>query len=193
MTEGFLTIVITSPGEVDDEPKKIVCLLESGVDIVHIRKPSWTIEETRKLIFGIPVGMRNKLSLHDHFSLATEMSLGGVHLNSRNPVAPQGITRISRTCHTVEEIVDSGNCNYVTLSPIFDSISKNGYRSAFELESIRHHIQGKHVVALGGVTPDAFPILKEKGFFGAALLGYIWNGDFKTAVNSLETAIKNRN
>jgi len=191
MAEEFLTIVMTSPGKVDDEPNKITCLLESGVDIIHIRKPSWSIEETRELILGISGKLRHRLRLHDHFSLVTEMSLGGVHLNSRNPDAPPGTTGFSRSCHSVEEILKSGNYDYVTLSPIFDSISKVGYRRAFELENIECCLKGKHVVALGGVTPDAFPMLKEKGFFGAALLGYIWNGDFKTAVSSLENAIKN--
>lgn len=78
----------------------------------------------------------------------------------------------------------------MTLSPIFDSISKNGYRSAFDLDEIKDMITGRHVTALGGVTPDAFPILREKGFSGAALLGYIWNGDFGYALGTLAEAIK---
>lgn len=190
MAEKFLTIVVTSPGDVDEEPDKIMCLLESGVDFIHIRKPSWPIEKTGELISGIPGRLRHRLSLHDHFSLAADLSLGGVHLNSRNMVAPPGMNRVSRSCHSVEEILKSENCDYVTLSPIFDSISKAGYRQAYDLENIEHHIKGKHVVALGGVTPDTFPMLKEKGFFGAALLGYIWNGDFGTAVSRLGEAIK---
>ena len=45
------------------------------------------------------------------------------------------------------------------------------------------------VVALGGVTPDSLELLRQKGFFGAALLGYIWSGDFGKASARLAGAI----
>ncbi len=76
--------------------------------------------------------------------------------------------------HSIEQLDQSENFDYVTLSPIFDSISKPGYKSAFNLENISRYIRGKKVVALGGVTPDKFPALRDAGFFGAAMLGHFW-------------------
>jgi thiamine-phosphate pyrophosphorylase len=190
MTDRFLIVVITSPEPVENEPEKITLLLKSGVDYVHIRKPGWTEDETRRLIADIPMNLRPRLRLHDHFGLAQELSLGGVHLNARNPEAPSDVVSVSRSCHSVEEVLCSGDCCYVTLSPIFDSISKHGYRSAFDLDKIKDMITGRHVIALGGVTPEAFPMLREKGFSGAALLGYIWNGDFGYALGTLAEASK---
>lgn len=172
----FLTIAITSPYHIDDEAARIERLLAGGeADYVHIRKPGWTSEETERLIASIRPEMRNRLKLHDHFGLASRYGLGGVHLNSRNHVAPADAVKISKSCHSLEELGDTGRYEYVTLSPVFDSISKQGYRSAFRLDELRPWLEGKRVVALGGVTPERIPQLKEAGFSGAAMLGYFWN------------------
>lgn len=68
--------------------------------------------------------------------------------------------------------------DYVFLSPIFDSISKSGYHSAFTLEVLQqaaaHNIIDEKVVALGGVTPDKVKWLRQIGFGGAAMLGAVW-------------------
>lgn len=178
MSKDFILIVITSPYRIKNEGNKIAELLNEGYDYVHIRKPDWTLGEVRTLIEEIPYRLRSRLKLHGHFELLSEMNLGGVHLNSRCKNAPSFCKSISKTCHTIEEIegLKDGEFEYVTLSPIFDSISKQGYMGKFDLGSISNKIRGKNVIALGGVTPDKYEILKEKGFSGAALLGYIWEG-----------------
>ena len=65
--------------------------------------------------------------------------------------------------------------DYVFLSPIFDSISKAGYKSSFTEEMLKDAsskgIIDKKVVALGGVTLDMIPYLKELNFGGAAMMG----------------------
>lgn len=75
----FLIVVITSPEPVENEPEKITLLLENGVDYVHIRKPGWTEDENRRLITGIPLNLRSRLRLHDHFGLARELSVSGAY------------------------------------------------------------------------------------------------------------------
>lgn len=181
MDYQFKKIAITWPGAVSNEASKIASLLEEeGYDYVHIRKPDWTLRDVRNLIEDIPYRLRRQLKLHGHFQLLSEMQLGGAHLNSRNPNVPDCALKLSRSCHTLSEIDDlsTNGYEYVTLSPIFDSISKEGYRSQFKLDAISERIKGKNVVALGGVTPAHFKILEEKGFYGAALLGYIWKSNF---------------
>ncbi len=188
--EKFLIIVITTEKTVDDEAKKIEALLRNGVDIIHLRKPDWSLREVRDLIESIDYRYRNRIRLHGHFELLNEMNLGGVHLNHRNPVAPATAKAVSRSCHSVDELESTAEFDYVTLSPIFDSISKSGYASRFDFGSIGDNIIGRRVVALGGVTADAFLSLYEKGFIGAALLGYIWNGDFERQLSSLKKSIE---
>lgn len=190
MMGKFFIIVITSDKTVDDEAEKIETLLRNGVDIVHIRKPDWSLRDVRNLIENIDYRYRNRIRLHGHFELLNEMNLGGVHLNHRNPAAPATAKAVSRSCHSIEELERTAEFDYVTLSPIFDSISKSGYTSRFDIDNIREDIIGRRVVALGGVTADTLLPLYEKGFIGAALLGYIWNGDFERQLASLERSIK---
>lgn len=175
MKEGLFIAAITSPDAIPNESQKISYLLQHGdADIVHIRKPQWTIELTAQLINAIPEVLHPKLKLHDHFDLLEQYNLAGVHLNRRNPTPHPKAKSVSRSCHCIEQLEESAHYDYITLSPIFDSISKAGYRSAFDLEKLKSHLIGRKVVALGGVTPSKFPILKQTGFFGAAMLGYFW-------------------
>lgn len=186
MAEKFITIVITSPDAVAGEAEKISRLLDSGVDFVHIRKPDRTLQEVRRLIEDIPYRHRIRLRLHGHFALLDEMNLAGVHINSRCPKAPLNAATVSKSCHSLDELEEIGRYAYVTLSPIFDSISKSGYTSRFNIGEIAPAISGKKVVALGGVTPGHIKGLRDAGFFGAALLGYIWDGDFEEKLNHLK-------
>ncbi|MCH5233209.1 MAG: thiamine phosphate synthase [Muribaculaceae bacterium] len=172
----FLVIAITSAETIVNEALKITNILDKGeADIVHIRKPSWSMEQTANLIEKIPAGFHPRLKIHDHFTLMDIFNLHGVHLNNRNPQANGYDKNLSKSCHSLEELTDWNRYEYMTLSPIFDSISKVGYRSAFNVKDIASSIKGKNVIALGGVNPDKFPLLRETGFKGAAMSGYFWN------------------
>ena len=86
----------------------------------------------------------------------------------------------TRSCHTFDEIKSYKNeYDYLFLSPIFDSISKVGYKSSFSKEELEkaseEGIIDEKVVALGGVTFDVIPYLKELNFGGVAMLGGIYN------------------
>ena len=90
------------PGEADAIAQ---ALCERGFWRVHIRKPGASPERMRQLLEAVPAGLRPRLSVHDCFGLARELGIGGVHLNSRNPVAPDGWNGItSRSLHSVDEI-----------------------------------------------------------------------------------------
>lgn len=175
------TIVITLPEFIPDEAARISLLLRRGdIDLVHIRKPGATEEDTAKLIKKIPRELYKQLVLHDHHHLAIRYGLHGIHLNSRNPEPPIGWEgSISRSCHSLEEVIRwKSSCNYMSLSPIFDSISKQGYHSAFTEDEIREAVtQGiidDKVYALGGVTFSRIPQVHDLGFGGAIILGDAW-------------------
>lgn len=187
---NFKIIIITDPGIIEDEASKITALLDAGVDYVHIRKPDWTLREVKDLIESIPFQYRKQLKLHGHFELFNELTLGGAHINSRNSKIPINALSVSKSCHSIADVKNSAALDYVTLSPIFNSISKYGYQSQFEIDEISPEIISRRVVALGGVTPDKFKMLREKGFYGAALLGYIWSGDFHENLSNLKTFIQ---
>ena len=175
-----MTIVITLPYFFDGEAEQIVQLLHSSVDLIHIRKPESKAEEVEKLIMSIPSEYYPRLVLHDHHDLAMKYHLHGVHLNGRNPQPPVGWEgSVSKSCHSLEEVKEwKEKCDYVSLSPIFDSISKQGYHAAFSSteieEASRQGIIDKKVLALGGVTFNKIDDVLRMAFGGGMILGDAW-------------------
>lgn len=173
-------IVITSPGFLQGEADFIDRLFNHGLDRLHLRKPGADIGECRRLLDGISREWLPRIVVHDNFGLCREYGLGGVHLNGRNPMAPPNHEgSVSRSCHSLEEISRyKGECDYLTLSPIFNSISKQGYMAAFgpgQLAAARDSgLIDRRVIALGGVTLENIPRVRELGFGGVAILGDVW-------------------
>ena len=191
MNGSFLVCVITSPDPVANEAETISRLLESGAaDYVHIRRPGRPESEIRNLISRIPVELHPRLRLHDCFALLSEFDLAGVQLNSRCGERPVDATGVSFSCHSLEEaMLRAGEADYVTLSPVYDSISKSGYRSSFAPAGVKGKILAPNVIALGGVVPESFRELRDAGFAGAALLGYVWDAGV-SADDAIEKIIK---
>jgi len=176
-----MRIAITLPTFYTGESKQIEALLADGqFDLVHLRKPQSSKEEMQKLITEIAEPWRSRLVLHEHHNLCTMYGLHGIHLNMRNPEPPRGYWgRISRSCHSLEEVeLWKQQCDYVFLSPIFDSISKVGYTSRFTpdeiAEAARRGIIDHKVIALGGVTEAHMRQLEAWNFGGGAMLGSVW-------------------
>lgn len=159
----------------DGETEKIARLIDSGTaDFVHLRRPDATEAELRKLIGSLPPRIYSRLKIHSHFGLVKEFGLGGVHLNSRWSQAPEGSGAVSVSCHSIAELRKENIFAYQTLSPVFDSISKPGYSAAFSLTNLKREKLPKGVIALGGIRPEHFTALRQAGFSGAAMLGYVW-------------------
>ncbi len=177
----FKTIIITRPDFFNGEAEAIARLFADGLEILHLRKPNATEDAMRQLLDAIPANFHSRIVVHDHHSLASSYSLRGIHLNSRNPLAPAGFKgHISCSCHTLDEVVErKAQCDYVFLSPIFDSISKTGYGASFSAAQLADAtgkgIIDEKVIALGGISRDRLPEVEAMGFGGAALLGDIWS------------------
>lgn len=177
----MIRIAITSDHYIDNEAQRISELLRNDFDIVHLRKPTWDIDECRKLLNEIDSKFYNRIVIHDFYSLYTEYHLRGIHLTGRHPNIPEGITprQLSCSCHSLDEVEErKPKMNYVFLSPIFNSISKVGYKSSFPYETLKdaafRGIIDKKVIALGGITDERLDIIDDIGFGGYAMLGNIW-------------------
>lgn len=174
--QPFLIIGFTTPDAWESpeiEALEISKLLLSGaIDIFHIRKKEAVLSYTRELIKTIPVSLHKRLVNHSNYELTDDFNLGGIHNQS------------SRSCHSLEEFdnFDASSFRYSFLSPIFDSISKDGYCSKFNLESreLAECTSKYPIIALGGVKPSNFKQLYTLKFAGAALLGYLWAPKLKT-------------
>lgn len=174
-------VVITSPDFIPEEARIITGLFEAGLDLLHLRKPDATTHEVENLLHGIPMEYRKQIVIHDFFPLKEEFSLGGIHLNSRHSEAPEEYRGLlSRACHSLEEVKATDSFfDYVLMSPVYDSISKQGYCSGYSQEVLRQAqaegIINEKVIALGGINETNLSEIKNLGFGGAALLGDIWN------------------
>ncbi|GAO31456.1 thiamine phosphate synthase [Geofilum rubicundum] len=176
-----MLIAITQPSLLKQEALAIEALLKAGVDYVHVRKPGYVSEEVRALLNAVPEPGRPCLSVHYHHQAARRSGVGGLHRTKGFAVTDGKGCRVSASCHSLAEVkaLTLADCQYVFLSPVFDSISKKGYASAFSKASLSEFLSHKEtdmpaVVALGGITKDNVGAVRQMGFDGAALLGALW-------------------
>ena len=181
-------IVISDPEEVANEALILNALFAHGMETFHLRKPTYTKVQTEVLIRAIEPQYRNRVVLHHRYPLAIDYGLKGIHftghfirdcfpkLEDWYQEAKQNQMTVSASKHQLTELENLEVAyDYVFLSPIFDSISKIGYKSNFaDLQSVEKYRTHTKIVALGGITVDKMNRLKQMGFDGAAVLGTIW-------------------
>ena len=84
---------------------------------------------------------------------------------------------ITAAYHTIGSLkIANPGYSYVFLSPIFNSISKLGYKSTFSEDSLEQMLRktSYDVIALGGVDEDKIEQARKWGFSGVAVLGSVW-------------------
>ena len=160
--------------------------------ILHLRKPFASLAELETLVQQIHPAYYDRIVLHDHYALAEKYRLKGIHWNARNQEfklegAYWQKASISRSCHSIPEVeMYKNQYQYVTLSPIFDSISKQGYKAAFSESELKLAMEkgiiNHQVIALGGIDSSNIHQLATMGFGGAAVLGVIWNHTELTSI-----------
>lgn len=176
----FKRIAITTEEMHPDEAIRIKAVLNADWDMVHLRHPAASLREMRSIIEAVPQELHHRIRLHGHFELLNEFNLGGVHLNRRCPTLPRHYSGgFSCSCHSADDVKKAINCDYVTLSPIFNSISKIGYKANFtddELQFINRNAPTQ-VIALGGISPHNILKTKQLGFNGFATLGSLMGAE----------------
>jgi thiamine-phosphate pyrophosphorylase len=193
-------IVITDPGNIDIEDEIINSLFNSGLNYLHLRKPDWPKEKISLLIQKNEEKHRNKISIHSNYELAYEYGLKGIHLTSdfisknTNTVIEETINQaknnkmtVSASVHSLQEIENlKYSFDYVFLSPVFNSISKQNYASAFNLNELtiffKSYKSNCKIIALGGIDASNIKSVYKCGFHGAALLGAIWKQENKVEI-----------
>lgn len=197
MEDSFKLVAITPEDNFLNEIKYITKILDSGFAYVHIRKPKMSAEELKDFINQIPKAYHPRLKLNDHLELVESFNLSGIHINSRTCNYPQnGQFKLSKSTHSFEELNNIAKYEYVFLSPIFDSISKNGYMSHFDNASLlnarKKGLINEKVFALGGVDVTKIQYLRGIGFGGAAFLGYLFNASNEIELGKRIKAIINQ-
>jgi thiamine-phosphate pyrophosphorylase len=184
MDDGFKLIVFTVPDFFPDEEKIISELFANDLEILHLRKPNFSVDDLRTVIEKIPHEFHSRIVIHNHFELLEEFDLKGIHLTEKQKNNFQTLSQkhkiISTSCHSIDEIKQQkSRYEYVFLSPIFDSISKQNYNSKFStvelLAAKSQKIIDKKVIALGGIDLNNIKTVLDFGFGGVGILGTLWN------------------
>ena len=184
-------IVITENDLLPNETAIINELFSRGLQRLHIRKYSLAVNELSNYIAQIAPQHHSKLVICNHYELLNQYQHGGAHVNSyqrNDATAWDAINKqlpipLSTSFHLWQEFINADyDYQYAFISPVFDSISKTGYKAAIDLggaNKTKNTLKesNKHcpmIYGLGGVDQHNLKALHEKGFDGAAILGAVW-------------------
>lgn len=197
-------IVLTAPTWREDEAAVLTAMFEQGLEALHVRKPGCTKQAMERLLYELPVRFYNRIVLHAHYELVENYNLKGIHLpegiRTEQPALAKEWTRqfpeqhLSTSLHDIEMLQrEFREFDYVFLSPVFDSISKSGYKTSFAPDELTHilSVSPNAVIALGGITTENITKVRAMGFAGCAVLGSIWEAaDPVEAFVQLQDAIQ---
>jgi len=178
-------IVIISPEEtVVNETAFVNSFFENGLDLFHVRKYAFSIDEMQRYLNGIDEKFHDQIVLHSHFHLAKELGVHRLHFREeeRERKAYLSFTdyTLSTSVHGIGDFNALDNIwQYAFLSPVFPCISKSGYgkdHSVLNDFQYRKNLNTQ-LVALGGIDGNNYKQVFEHGADGIALLGSIWQSN----------------
>ncbi|MFS4482503.1 thiamine phosphate synthase [Hyunsoonleella sp. 2307UL5-6] len=185
-----MIVVIAPENDVANEIEILTGLFEEGLYYYHLRKPHKNYEQHCAYLNQIDVQYHNRIVVHYHHKLVNTYNLKGIHFQEQkrkdhidNPghyfksLSMYGKT-ISSSFHEPEDLTSCDfEFDYHLLSPVFSSISKQGYEGrGFDV----NHID-KTIIGMGGVTPDNLDKFDALGYKGVGVLGGIWKAEHPVA------------
>lgn len=184
-------IVLTPEDDKIYESETVNNLLNAGLHRLHLRKPAYTYADYKNYLSAIPPAHRHKVVIHGCWELYAEQMCGGIHFRSaaRHTDEAMELMRIvpraaiSTSFHSWQEVIDEGErYGSIFISPLFDSISKQGYKAAIPIDGIdaakgtflAANKPCPKIIGLGGIDEKNVADLLKHHYDGAALLGAIW-------------------
>lgn len=168
--------------------------LVTGVHRLHLRLPGASQNEYKQILDRIAPRYHRQIILCDHYDLLKHYDLGGIYLPYRRVSEWREITlapnqTVAVGAHSIRELESLPQIpNYALLSPLFDSISKHGYKGNTSLRSCRQELRELPypVYALGGITPNKQEEVTQAGYAGIAVLGDIWSKSPELQLDQLD-------
>lgn len=179
-----MLLVLTSEKKRENEAMLLNQLFEEGLEVLHLRKPSFSRDEYRQLLREIQPEFYQRIMIHQFHDLCAEFILKGIHLQEQPRIDLQekleayvsvymseGFS-VSSSFHDPKVLEECDiNFDYHLLSPVFSSISKKGYEGkGFDVNSIT-----KEIIGMGGVNAQTIPEVFKLGYSGIGVLGGVWN------------------
>lgn len=161
------------------EPGIINNLFRAGLAYLHIRKPAAKEDTIRAFVKHIDQSFYRQIIMHTYIHLQKEMNLGGIHVTLETfhllvENSFEGI--LSASAHQIDACRSLRKPNaHLFISPVFNSISKEGYLANPTLLNQGNIPREGKLIALGGISAGNILEVEKNGFDGAAVLGYLWN------------------
>ncbi|RWW91881.1 thiamine phosphate synthase [Flavobacterium cerinum] len=183
-------IIITNPGAIANEVSIIHKLFDEGMELLHIRKPELSRLEFIQFVNSIDKEYYSKLVLHQYYEITDDYDITMLHITEKNRSAFYDDTNkltekagmvFSTSIHSIEDFNRlSGIFEYAFLSPVYESISKQGYKAGHDiLASVERRTNfTTRLIALGGITHENCIDTVKSGFDDVAVLGCIWNAKY---------------
>lgn len=162
-------------------------LLDEGLAVFHLRKPSATASELQQIVEKIKLEHLRKIALHSHHQLASIYGMNRLHYPEMQressaekewQAMKESGYRLSTSIHGLNEAEHLSPCfNYAFFGPVFNSISKKDY-STMITKDFRLPQTKTKLVAIGGIKESNVSDAFQMGFAGVAVLGAVWqSGD----------------
>ena len=147
-------IVFSSSDRSISEAKEVTEMFKLGLEHFHIRKSAFQQNELCAYLDTIPKKFHKRIVLHSNHHLKKAYKLGGLHLSRTHRkkkyksnwqfwkfrMFNSGLY-ITRTYSKLSALSDDKRVyKYVFLSPVYDSISKNGHSGNFGNRSIYKYV-----------------------------------------------------
>lgn len=155
---------------------------------VHVRRPGASFMEMLTYLLQFSEQERSRIVLHQQQQVALVMGIQSLHIPT--PIREAGNYPqekiegliMSTSTHSWDEFnALSSLFKFAFISPLFPSISKEGYGCEQQIESpIKRVNQHTEAIALGGIDATKLAIIKDKGFADYALCGAIWHSQTPT-------------
>lgn len=180
---------VTPKDSADNEVQTIVKLFESGLNMLHLRKPTFSERKMEALLNEIPAQYHDKIIVHGHYKLALKYKVAGVHLRKShrsNSISNSWrrfmlklksklvITTSFRGLQSLQE--NRVNFDYVLLNHIFNDNGhyKSDQDSGINILKKVVVSSGQKVVGVVGTEADNVKVLGAADFYGAALPEQVW-------------------
>jgi len=179
-------ILLTHPKTQANEAALLNTFFEEGLQTLHLHKPDYDVAQLQEYLNEIDTKWHPKIVLHTYPSnLAPHhplnditANLKGIHLPEKVRMEamflPNKFKVISTSFHHLKDLLAcEGEYEYLFISPIFNSISKQGYQAAFELDDLADAMSRSAypVIGMGGIAVDKMQTVRDLGFSGVGILG----------------------
>ena len=180
-------IIFSNPIAIKNEVLIVNALFDEGLDLFHLRKPTYSENEIIEIVEKINFQNRSKIVLHQQHQVVEKLKIKRIHFSESERLKTseadlqkwktKGFT-LSTSIHEMKNYdLLSDVFSYTFFGPVFESISKRDYKPlSKELIQLEKNDNRKiKIFAIGGITFDKIEKLQQANFDGYALLGAIWN------------------